>query len=69
MDDFVKWTKGKIAKKQRHELKNGILYLKGGNLTEELLNFPKAVQYDLTIFFEEDFFETKKVVHIPLKKK
>jgi len=69
MDDFVKRTKGKIAKKQRHELKNGILYLKGGDLTEELQNFPKATQYDLTDFFDEDFFETKKVVHIPLKKR
>ena len=69
MDDFVKWTKGKIAKKQKHELKNGILYLKGGDLTEELTNFPKATQFNLIDFFEEDFFETKKVVHIPLKKK
>ncbi len=69
MDDFVKWTKGKIAKKQRHELKNGILYLKGGDLTEELQNFPKAIQFNLTDFFDDDFFETKKVVHIPLKKR
>jgi 16S rRNA (guanine527-N7)-methyltransferase len=69
MDDFVKWTKGKIAKKQRHELKNGILYLKGGDLTEELQNFPKATQYNLTDFFDDAFFETKKVVHIPLKKR
>jgi 16S rRNA (guanine527-N7)-methyltransferase len=69
MDDFVKWTKGKIAKKQRHELKNGILYLKGGDLTEELQNFPKATQYNLTDYFDNDFFETKKVVHIPLKKR
>lgn len=69
MDDFVKWTKGKIAKKQRHELKNGILYLKGGDLTEELQNFTNATQYNLTDFFEDDFFETKKVVHIPLKKR
>lgn len=69
MDDFVKWTRNKIAKKNRHELKNGILYLKGGDLTDELANFVKATQYDLTNFFEEDFFETKKVVHIPLKKR
>ena len=69
MDDFVKWTKGKIAKKQRHELKNGILYLKGGDLTEELQNFPKAIQFNLTDFFDDDFFETKKVVHITLKKR
>ncbi|AOW20824.1 16S rRNA (guanine(527)-N(7))-methyltransferase RsmG [Urechidicola croceus] len=69
MDDFVKWTKKKIRKKSNHELKNGILYLKGGDLTEELINFPKATIFDLTDYFEEDFFETKKVVHIPLKYK
>ena len=69
MDDFVKCTKGKFAKKQRHELKNGILYLKGGDLTEELQNFPKAIQYNLTDFFDDDFFETKKVVFIPIKQR
>ena len=69
MNDFVKWTKGKIKKKSNHELKNGILYLKGGDLTEELKNFPKATLYDLPNYFNEDFFETKKVVHIPLKYK
>lgn len=69
MDDFVGWTKKKIAKKQNHEIKNGILYLKGGDLKEELQNFPKAKIYDLTDYFNEDFFETKKVVHIPLKYK
>lgn len=67
METFVRWTKGKIAKKQNHELKNGILYLKGGDLSEELRNFPKATIYDLPNYFEEDFFETKKVVHLPLK--
>lgn len=69
MDDFVKWTRTKVAKKQKHELKNGILYLKGGDLTEELSNFPKAVQYNLSDYFDDAFFETKKVVHIPLKYK
>lgn len=69
MDDFVKWVKNKVAKKQQHELPNGILYLKGGDLTEELVNFPKATLYDLSDYFTEDFFETKKVVHIPLKYK
>lgn len=67
MDDFVKWVCNKIAKKQQHELKNGILYLKGGNLIKELQNFPKATVYDLSDYFEDSFFETKKVVHIPLK--
>ena len=69
MNDFVKWTRKKIAKKKNHELKNGILYLKGGDLTEELANFPNATLYDLTNYFEDEFFETKKVVHIPLKKR
>ena len=69
MDDFVKWTRKKVAKKQHHELKNGILYLKGGDLTEELVNFPKATLYNLTDYFTEGFFETKKVVHLPLKYK
>ena len=69
MDDFVKWTRKKVAKKQHHELKNGVLYLKGGDLTGELANFSRATIYNLSDYFTEDFFETKKVVHIPLKYK
>lgn len=69
MPDFVKWVKDKVKKKQNHELKNGILYLKGGDLTEELQDFPKAVQYNLSDYFKDEFFETKKVVHLPLKYK
>ena len=69
MDDFVKWTRKKVAKKQYHELKNGILYLKGGDLTEELAKFSRATIYNLSDFYTEDFFESKKVVHIPLKYK
>ncbi len=67
METFVRWVKGHIAKKSTHPLKNGILYLKGGDLTQELAGFPKATIYPLSNFFEEDFFETKKVVHLPLK--
>ena len=67
MPDFVSWIKDKIKKQHKHELKNGILYLKGGDLTEELKDFPKATQYDISDFFQPDFFETKKVVHLPLK--
>ena len=67
MPDFVSWIKDKIKKQNKHELKNGILYLKGGDLTEELASFPKATQYDIANFFEDEFFETKKVVHLPLK--
>ncbi|RKS99028.1 16S rRNA (guanine(527)-N(7))-methyltransferase RsmG [Flavobacterium sp. 123] len=67
MPDFVSWVKTKIKKNNKHELKNGILYLKGGDLTEELKDFPKATEYNLVDFFEDEFFETKKVVHLPLK--
>jgi len=69
MPSFVGWVKNKINKKSKHELKNGILYLKGGNLTEELQNFPKARLYNLSDYFSEDFFDTKKVVHLPIKYK
>ena len=67
MPDFVSWTKNKIKKQQKHPLSNGILYLKGGDLTEELKNFPKATEYNLSEFFKDEFFETKKVVHLPLQ--
>lgn len=67
MPTFVHWVKGKIAKEQKHNLKNGILYLKGGDLTEELETYKTATIYNLSDYFKEDFFETKKVVHLPLK--
>ena len=67
MEAFVRWNKGKVAKKQNHDLKNGILYLKGGDLTEELKLYTSATIYDLPDYFEEDFFETKKVVHLGMK--
>jgi 16S rRNA (guanine527-N7)-methyltransferase len=69
MPDFVTWVKDKIKKQQKHELKNGILYLKGGDLTEELAGFPNAKEYHISEFFDGEFFETKKVVHLPLKYK
>ena len=58
---------GRIAKKQNHNLKNGILYLKGGDLSEELQKYTSATIYDLPTYFDEDFFETKKVVHLGMK--
>lgn len=67
MPNFVSWIKDKIKKQHKHELKNGILYLKGGDLTEELKDFPKATEYNLSDYFKDAFFETKKVVHLPLK--
>ena len=67
MPDFVNLIKYKIKKISKHELSNGILYLKGGDLTEELKDFPKAKEFAISNFFENDFFETKKIVHVPLK--
>lgn len=67
METFVRWTKGKISKKQNHELKNGILYLKGGDLSEELQKYTSATIYSLPNYFDEPFYETKKVVHLPMK--
>ncbi|MFT5761137.1 MAG: 16S rRNA (guanine527-N7)-methyltransferase [Polaribacter sp.] len=67
METFVGWTKGKTLKKQNHNIKNGILYLKGGDLSEELAKYTSATIYDLPNYFDEDFFETKKVVHLAMK--
>lgn len=65
MDAFVRWTKPKMNKQSKFEIKNGIFYLKGGDLEEELAEFPKAEIHDLSDFFEEEFFDTKKVVYVP----
>ena len=67
MPTFVKWVKSKINKKSNNNLKNGILYLKGGDLTEELKSFKTTTIFNLSDFFDEDFFETKKVVYLPIK--
>ena len=69
MPTFVHWIKGRVAKKQNHELKNGIIYLKGGDLAEELQGYKTAVIYNISDFYNEDFYETKKVVHLPIKYK
>lgn len=64
MPTFVKWIWNKIERGQRGTLPNGILYLKGGDLTEELVaTRMQWQQYNISDFFEEDFFETKKVVY------
>ena len=67
MDAFERWVRGKVLAESRHSLANGILYLKGGDLSEELAPFPQATIYSLSTYFEEDFFETKSVVHLPMK--
>ena len=69
MPEFTKWVKGKIRKEQINDFKNGILYLKGGDLSEELKQYTTVKLFPLTDYFDEDFFETKKVVYLPLKYK
>lgn len=61
------WTKGKVHGNHFHDLKNGILALKGGDLTEELAEVKrKAKVFALNEHFKEEFFDTKMVVHLPL---
>ena len=64
MADFYKLTKHLLKPVTHKGDKRGILYLKGGDLTEELAAFPSATVYNLSDVFEEDFFETKKVVYL-----
>ncbi|MEY4604737.1 MAG: hypothetical protein RIT43_2029 [Bacteroidota bacterium] len=67
MPEFVKWTTGKISSSQNHKIPNGILYLKGGDLTEELKSFPKARLFPIKNYFPFEFFDTKLVVYLPAK--
>jgi len=63
---FWSWINKKFSSKQINDLPNGVLYLKGGDLAEEIQEFNRpAYEYDLNMFFEEEFFDTKKVVHVP----
>ena len=66
MDRLAPWGRGKIRPGNASSLPNGILCLKGGDLSEELKDFPKARIYDISAFFCEEFFETKRVVYLPI---
>ena len=67
LGEFVPWVKNKISKSQYNTLHNGILYLKGGDLKNELFPFRHKVQtWDISQWFSEEFFETKKVIYLPL---
>ena len=67
MERFLPWVNGKIKKKQINPFPNGILYLKGGDLAEELKPIKRAVEiFDLPEFFKDEFFETKKVVYVKM---
>lgn len=65
LPEFYSWIENKIISKSQNTLKNGVIYLKGGDLTEELKAFEKRhTVFDISNIFEEEFFETKKIVHI-----
>ena len=67
LSPFTGWVRNKISRNSFHTLRNGILYLKGGDLTEEIAELGmKTKVYELSDYFSEEFFETKKVVYVPL---
>jgi 16S rRNA (guanine527-N7)-methyltransferase len=67
MPQFLPWVNGKFLKENKNSLKNGILYLKGGDLAEEMKPVKQPIKYyELQRYFEEDFFETKKVVYLKM---
>lgn len=64
---FYNWVKNKVKQDSFNDLKNGILYLKGGDLKEELKKFEARITtYEISKFFNESFFETKKVIYLPI---
>ena len=65
LSQFMGWIKGRFSNIHYHKLRNGVLYLKGGDIDEELAPFrKKATVFDISDFFEEPYFETKKVIYI-----
>lgn len=70
MINFYPWVKGKIKREDFNEFQNGILYLKGGDVDEEMEELDKSyVVYHLEDYFKEEFFETKKVIYLPWEDK
>ena len=67
---FVEMVQGKVAGNSKNTLSNGILYLKGGDFEEEISPFGELAKvYDLQNYFQEEFFETKRLIHLTLKNK
>jgi len=67
---FVSMVQTKVARQNKNDLLNGILYLKGGEFEEEIEPFRKQIKvYELQNFFQEEFFETKRLIHLVIKNK
>jgi 16S rRNA (guanine527-N7)-methyltransferase len=66
---FVGLVKKNISRKPLNSLPNGIIYLKGGDFEEEIKDFKRSIEVsEITKFFDEPFFETKKVLYLPVNK-
>ena len=64
---FYNWVRTKVKRESKNELKNGILYLKGGDLNEELKDFKSRIKtFEISKFYSESFFETKKIIYLPI---
>lgn len=68
MKEFYGWVNQKFKKESKHDLANGVLYLKGGDLLDEMAELGKRYEsFDLPTYFQEEFFETKKVIYVPVR--
>ncbi|MBO4549603.1 MAG: 16S rRNA (guanine(527)-N(7))-methyltransferase RsmG, partial [Bacteroidaceae bacterium] len=68
LSTFVGWVRGKISDIHYHKLRNGIIYLKGGDLDEEIAPFRKKVRmFEISDYFAEPYFETKKIIYMAMK--
>ena len=67
MNIFYHWVSKKGKAENSHNFPNGIFYLKGGDVKEELRNFPKAREFSISTYFSEGYFETKKIIYLPFK--
>lgn len=63
LGDLLKWTKGKYSPHDQHKVRNGLICLKGGDITEEISIMPKAIKISLSSYFREDFFADKYLVY------
>jgi len=67
LKEFYYWVNKKVKRDSRHALDNGILYLKGGDLEEEMAELKRPYQlFNISDYFKEEFFDTKKIVYVPI---
>ncbi len=66
---LFKWTSGKISRQSFNNMPNGLIILKGGDLKDELIKFPRCIILNLNEYFEEEYFSEKKIVYMPASEK